>query len=172
MSDVAIEQLISPAHKINPAEEKIKKQPQIDALLLAYLCIFESVQIDRDTAQIQSKGLEASAAAQNKVIALESGVNFAELKWSQLFTKKIVSGKTKIVPKKVAQTILDNLEMQNQEVSAIRGVMEDHLTVLRQGAQVNETNLNSVMDEDQQSVQQGASLMQMLTSLTNQISRI
>lgn len=148
----------------------------IDPLVLAYLYIFDSVQTGRDTAQIQAKEIENNATQQNNLISEEAQQNFATLKWTQLFTKVLAiknkHGTFKTVNKKVAQKTLDVLGSHNQEISAIRSYLEDKLNVTNQYAQINETNLNDTMATSQQSVQQGGSLMQMLTSLTNQISRI
>ncbi len=141
---------------------------KIDPLLLAYMEIFQSVQLNHQTAEIQAKSVAVNAQQQEQMINVEAGINFQTLRWSQMFTHK----KGKTVKKPVSQTDIEKLQSTNQEVSAIRGVIADKITVLRQNAQMNETNLNSVVNESQQSVQQGGSLMQMLVSLTNQVSRI
>lgn len=174
----------------------------IDPLLLAYMYIFESVQTGRETAQIQAKSLENNVEAQNKMIREEATKNFYVLRNSQLYnkvTKTRVQHKTwdpgcpgthwipphwnywytthaiqtRWVGKKdVDPDVLAKLEENNQQISATRGIIESQITVLRQDAQIKETNLNSSIDEDQQAIQEGASLMQMLVSLTNQISKI
>ena len=141
---------------------------KVDPLLLAYMEIFQSVQLSHKTAEIQAKSIAINAQQQEKMINIEAGINFQTLRWSQMFTHK--NGLS--VRKTVLQTDIEKLQTHNQEISAIRGVIADQITVLRQNAQMNETNLNSVVNESQQSVQQGGSLMQMLVSLTNQISRI
>lgn len=175
---------------------------QIDPLLLAYMYIFESVQTGRETAQIQAKSLENNVEVQNKLINEEATKNFYALRQSQIYNKVTKTRvkhqtwdpgcpgthwipphwnvwytthaiQTRWVGKKdVAPSVLANFEEKNQEVSATRGIIESQITVLRQDAQIKETGLNSSVDEDQQAIQQGASLMQMLVSLTNQISRI
>jgi len=149
----------------------------IDPLELAYLYIFESVKIGTETAQIQAKSLQYNAVQQNRLIDLEAQQNFVVLHHSDLFTQRIVVGpNAPTAPqwksKKVAATKLNNLNWQNMEISAIRGVLEDQINGLRQGAQIEETQDNTVINDAQQSIQQGGSLMQMLISLTNQISRI
>lgn len=73
---------------------------------------------------------------------------------------------------KALNNILTKLQNKNQIVAAERNIMEDQLNVTRQGAQVAETNLNSAVNQTEQTLHQGSSLMQMLMSLTNQISRI
>jgi len=153
--------------KIHSTEDKKDNNPYagVDPLELAYLFIFDSVKTGRDSAQIQAKNIQNNALIQNNLIGEEAQLAFMTLRPDQLFT---ANGGAQ----KVAQTVLDDLQSHNQEISAVRGVMEDQLNVLRQNAQVSETNLNSNTDASQQSVQQGGSLMQMLTSLSSQISRI
>ena len=141
---------------------------KIDPLLLAYMEIFQSVQLNHQTAQIQAKAIAVNAQQQEEMINIEAGINFQTLRWSQMFTHK----DGKVIEKTVSAVDINKLQTANQEISAIRGVLADQITVLRQNAQMNETNLNSVVNESQQSVQQGGSLMQMLVSLTNQVSRI
>lgn len=160
-----------------PSQKGGAGKGQIDPLLLAYMEIFQSVQLGHDTAQIQAKGIAANAQQQEKMINLEAGIQFVTLRWSQMFSKVYWlssggGGGVKFVTKKISQSVLQQMQSSNQEISAVRGVIENQLTVTRQNAQVCETNLNSVVNEDQQSVQQGGSLMQMLVSLTNQVSRI
>lgn len=183
---------------IHEVENKKRgKKQQIDALLLAYMYIFQSVQIDHESAVIQAKRIENNALEQSQLIREEGAFQFETLKHSQLyqtfyfgsaaeavmFEKMIphtgwVIHKTPggrimaYIPKTISSAVLGNMSSTNLYISAERSIMEDKLSVLRQGAQVGETNLNSVTDEDQQSVQQGAGLMQMLVNLTNQITRI
>lgn len=144
-------------------------QGQVDPLIFAYMEIFKSVQLDHETAVTQAKAVAVNAQQQELMIGAEANCNFQTLRWSQMFTH---NKKGEILKKTVSQTDIDKLQTANQEVSAIRGVIADQITVLRQNAQMNETNLNSVVNESQQSVQQGGSLMQMLVSLTNQVTRI
>lgn len=161
---------VKPPSELNKAATTQKKQQAdpyagIDPLILAYYWIFTSVQIARDTAQLQAKEIQANAANQNSLIFKEAQKNFFTLSWSKLHTP---NGGAKTVD----QGDLNNMEAQNQEVSALRGVLGDQLNMLRQNAQVSETNLNTTVSDSQQTIQQGASLMQMLVSLTNQITRI
>lgn len=150
----------------NPGQEP---NVQVDPLLFAYMEIFKSVQLNHDTAITQAKMIAVNAQQQEQMINIEANVNFQTLRWSQMFTH---NKKGLTIKKTVSQTDIEKLQTSNQEISAIRGVIADQITVLRQNAQMNETNLNSVVNESEQSVQQGGSLMQMLVSLTNQVTRI
>jgi hypothetical protein len=67
---------------------------------------------------------------------------------------------------------MDSLEANNQETSAIRGVLESRLGLLRQGGSISETNMNSTVDEDQQTTQAGSGLMDLVEQLTGQIMKI
>ncbi len=157
-----------------------------DPLILAYMAIFEAVQINNQSAQVTAKQLQANAYAQSKKIAEENAMNFVLFRWSQLFSRRLTlwlkqkpnGGPTyviknyRIVSKKMGNQTLDNFQSQNQEVSAIRAVMEDQISLLRQSGQIYMTNENTTIDEGQQAIQEGSSLAQMLASLTNQIARV
>lgn len=202
MEDLAIKKVSSPSNdtpkeiKAADLEPKKEKSPfsGMDPLILAYMLIFDSVQTARQSAQIQAKDIQTNALQQNSIIDKEAQLNFQTLPWSILhYQKKVQSANGSIIEhvtpwfggwpatirysmkwftKKAAATALQQFNTANQEVSAVRGVLEDKLTLLRQNSQVSETNLNSTSDEAQQSIQQGGGLMQMLVNLTSQISRI
>jgi hypothetical protein len=175
-------------------EKKGGQEIQIDALLLAYQSIYEAVQLTHQAAQTEAKGMTTNASAQNRLIDWETGLHFQNLSHDQLFAVETIRDKHQIheinpdgsggpwhifyttrhveVPKEVAQKDLEDLDITNQQISAVRNVLEDNLTLLRQGAQVSETQLNSTIDENQQDNQQGSSLLQMLIQLTERISRV
>lgn len=175
-------------------EKKGRQEIQIDALLLAYQSIYEAVQLTHQAAQTEAKGMTTNASAQNRLIDWEAGLHFQNLSHDQLFAVETIRDKHQIneinpdgsggplyifyttrhveVPKEVAQKDLEDLEITNQQISAVRNILEDNLTLLRQGAQVSETQLNSTIDENQQGNQQGSSLLQMLIQLTERISRV
>ena|ERR1700722_6417788 len=162
----------------------------MDALLVAYFLIFNSVQLGHDTALVQAKGLQSNALAQNQLIGLESDQEFSVLRQSQLYDIKhdmvfadappagcIVQntpggGNIVFIPKPVSQADLDANNLTNQQITGNRGVLEDQISALRQDAQIKETALNSTSDGIQQGTQQDSSLTQMLTSLINQLARI
>lgn len=165
-----------PEAPLKPADKK-NPNNQESALLFAYMEILQSVNLNHETASIQAKELQNNAQAQENIIAQEGNFAFLTLPQSQLFTTKVELSSTGAaqnvqIPKTVSASVLQNFQEKNQVVSSVRTVFEDQLTVMRQNAQISETNLNTVMNEDQQSVQEGSSLMQMLVSLTNQITRI
>lgn len=171
------------AHKKSAVQQAAQKKQEngsgVDPLILAYSMIFHAVQINHETASIKSKEVQANAVAQNKLIDREGVFNFYTLSKHQLFAKdvhmNIWNGKhyvTYAMRTKVAQTDLTQLNTKNQEIAALRNQLGDKLTVLQQGSQIKETEVNTVMSENQQSVSQGSSLMNMLVSLSNQISQI
>lgn len=204
------QEIQTPATGVENQEPKQKKDhPPVDALLLAYMFIFESVQINHQSAAVQAKQIESNASAQNKVIRDEENVNFAHFEKGQRDEKIVIitaNGGREVIDaaqigsaafNKILRAIergtyhgkalphskifttftvktgaMQQLQLKNQEISAVRSVMENKITVLRQSAQVGETNLNSAIDDDEQALQEGGSLMQMLNSLTQQITRI
>lgn len=174
-------------------KEEKKNGGNIDPLFLAYMMIFEAVKICHDTASIQAKTTQSLALAQNNLINMDGQLNFYQLHQSQLYNKKVVNQYkygvmpgpwgpvrykkvvghvNKYTPAKVGQTALENVNTKNQRIEALRDQISNKLTVLQQDSSMTETNVNSIMNEDQQDISQGASLMQMLVSLSNQISQI
>ncbi len=144
-------------------DDKKKEQGgSVDPLLLAYMEIYKSVQVNHETAGIQAKEVEANAIAQNGLINQEAMINFSTVSQSQVDALK----------QSKRNTFLQQINTHNQEIAALRNDLGDKLTVLKQDAQVSETNVNTVMNENQQCVSQGSSLMNMLVSLTQQISQI
>jgi hypothetical protein len=170
----------------------------VDPLVLAYLFIFDCVQTGRETAVIQQKDILNNALQQNSLINVEAQQNFQKLSWNQLWQKEIIvtiggvqftfkesqlsqtlinkflaeGGIEKTIGIQVAQTALENLATANQEIGAIRGIFENQLNVLRQNAQLSETNINTTANSCQQSIQESGSLMQMLGSLTDKIENM
>lgn len=143
-------------------DKKKKEQGPVDPLIVAYMQIFKSVQVNHETAGIQAKEIQANANAQNNLINEEAMINFSTVSQSEIDALK----------KSKRNTFLQAISTQNQEISALRNDIEDKLTVMKQDAQVSETNVNTVMNENQQSISQGSSLLNMLGSLTQQISQI
>lgn len=164
--------------------------PGIDPVELAFLMICDSVALNHATAQIQTKALQVNAQIQEQMIDQEGQLNFVMFKHSQLFHKKKWIEWSKFThswyqnnnghmpygykwtPQQVHQSALFQMEAQNQETSAQRGLLENKINVAKQNAQILETQENSTVDESEQSVSQGAGLLQMLVSLTNQICAI
>lgn len=151
----------------------------VDPLELAYLMIYQAVEINHDTTKTQAKALAENAKEQNLMINKEAEMNFVTLTWNQLHRRAKINyfifndpNNYKWVDKNPSQGVLDGMTSKNQEISAIRGVMEDKINVAKQNASVQETNLNSTSDASQQAVSQGSSIMNMLMSLTSQIARI
>ena len=163
---------------IQQADHK-KFDPKIDALLLAFLYIYEAVQIHRDTAAIQAKEIKANVVDQNNLIKEEALLHFDTLltnemlfKWGKRKHRKKGQSKFTWLPKTDDNKILENFNAFNQKIAAQRNIFGDKLTVLKQNVQVEETQINTDVNEDQESISKGSSLLRMLVSLTNQISRI
>ncbi len=92
-------------HKIAPAspvvvEKPVEKKKDADPfgglgpLLYCYMCMYHAVQTSRDTARIQAKEVQNTAAEENKVIGLEAQEKFASLNVSNLESAKLVSDAT------------------------------------------------------------------------------
>lgn len=158
-------------------QQKNEPNPSVEPLLLAFMYIFQSVQISHETALIQGKAIQANALAENNLINEEAQINFITFSKSQLFTKQYLltpygHGKVVYKLKQLSTEIIQNWMAKNQEISAQRNLIGDLYNQKNQQNQQNETNENTVTDEDQQSVSEGSKLMSMLSSLSSQISRI
>lgn len=159
---------IEPKHQIEEIlvqQSEHKKEevpPAIDPLLLAYLEIFKSVQVVRETVTIQAKEVQANSIAQNHLIGEEALINFKTLSASAI----------EKMPQEERNAYLQEINTKNQEISALRSNLGNKMTVLKQDAQVSETNISTGLNENQQTMSQGSSLMNMLVSLTQQVARI
>ncbi|MBI3901123.1 MAG: DUF720 domain-containing protein, partial [Chlamydiia bacterium] len=102
-----------------------------------------------------------NAKQQSALMAQELLYDFATL--SQQAKNNLAAGKG------VNTSLLNNMQNGNERISAIRGILEDQISSLRQSAQVSTTNLNSIANNCEQSISEGSGIMQMLGSLTRQI---
>lgn len=143
-------------------EQKKKKTPALDPLILAWYALHQAVQTSIETANIYANALEVNAVNQNTVINEEAHLNFVVLKTKDADGKKI----------KITQKELEKVTTENEEINAERGFFESQATVLKQNAQMKETDVNTKTQITLQTLSEASGLMQMLNSLTNQISRI
>ncbi len=152
-------------------EKKGRQEIQIDALLLAYQSIYEAVQLTHQAAQTEAKGMTTNASAQNRLIDWEAGLHFKKSEpRDQLFAVETIETNTKKSMRLILTVVValctffmprDTLRYRRRWLkkiwkfwklptngfSAVRNILEDNLTLLRQGAQVSETQLNSTIDK-------------------------
>lgn len=162
-----------PVHSVEKKKAPAQQQSQ-DALLYAFFQILESSNIALDTAKLQASTLQYNANVQEKLNDLNNQFNFVTLTHDQLYQKVYhvsAEGKSYITwePKTVDSTTLINLEEQNQEVEKERSFYSNKIMLEEQNAQVGETELNTTVSSQQQSVQIDSSLLQMVMSVTSQI---
>jgi hypothetical protein len=125
---------------------------------LAITMISESVQISRDTAQVHAKNMQANALIQSALIAEESQINYVTLQQA---------------PIKDGQPDITAMTTTNTEIGARRGDYENRLNMVRQDAQLSETNLNSTVNLSEQSIQLAGNLIDTVgNNLTNLITKI
>ncbi len=182
----------------SPAKQPTaQKRSDIDPLLIAYLCIYKSVLINRDTAQIDAKQLQANADEQDKLIKSESQVKFKTISNSLLFTRVevknvhsdwgfhkprvTISFKTKLRThqmvngKKVtfyAADMLQKYQINNVKVSGIQSYFQQQVNEYAQTGQIDATGLSTLLNTGVQTIQQASYLMNVLAQLTQQISRV
>lgn len=64
------------------------------------------------------------------------------------------------------QGAIDQANARNQEISADRMRLADQLSILQQGANIGEAQVNTISNEAMQTAQEGSNLLQILQSLT------
>ncbi|MCC5832875.1 MAG: DUF720 domain-containing protein [Chlamydiales bacterium] len=160
---------------VNNKEKKKQKLGSIDPLLLAYLEIVNSVKVGQEAARAKTKELNANVNAQQDLINQEAYLNFttvSEADLNGLQDRLSLSHKSSTYIQNAKNQFLECKQMYNQRISAMRDFLGDKLTMLKQNNQLCDTKLNSVISEDQQCVSEGSGLMNMLRSLTQQISHV
>jgi hypothetical protein len=158
--------------------------PPINALEQSYLMIFQAVEIGRSTAEIQNKGMEANAIQQNHLIALEAQQHLKTFGQELFFSlhKNVVnadggpSGDVWVLKEGAdlvkAQKTFETAQIENQRTTAIRQSLENQIGNLKQSASIKETNVNTCINDCEQSIQQCGSIMTMAFSLAQQIARV
>jgi hypothetical protein len=178
-----IDQTATATDSLQPVVAPVKtsaNQDGLDPLLFAYMEIYRAMQITHQTAQVNAKVLAANAASQEDLIQEEAKLHFATLGWhsgdtcplSNISIPGVQNNLPQKTPVKIDPEKLSELELHNQEISALRSGLGNKITMRRQEAEMVETKLNTDVNECQEYMQQGIGLMQMLVSLTNQISRV
>lgn len=153
------------------SENKQKKQQGgVDPVLIAWIQIFHSVQLGHQLANIQVNEMQKNLVAQNNTINEEQMLNFIPIPQDATITMYTPNGPIKIKVKP-SQALIQQITTKNQEIAALRNNKSDVLTVLKQDAQISETKINTVMNENQRTITQGSGLLNMLVGLTNQINR-
>lgn len=169
-------ELHTPAKKLQtPARDLQSPFDGLDAMQIAFLQLYESVQTGRQTAQIQAKSSEANINQQNILIGQNAQINFQNLSWKELFTHKTVKKNGKKVQETVEKTDagakLEQLASVNDEIEAMRSVMEQKINVLGQANSVENANLSNTLNISEESVSAASKTEQELGSLTTQIAR-
>ena len=159
-----------PEKLVEVKSKKLAKPQGVNPLMIAYLQLLKAVRTGQETATIHAKGLEINAAAQNSLIKEQELVNFISIKGEHV-TVMSASGPsyTKVIYKTKE---INEVMIENEEISAVRGYFSEEITQKRQGAQLETTEENSVINKVQQTISESAGLMQMLMSLTNQVTRV
>jgi hypothetical protein len=167
--------------KVLSADNSLDPEQNLDPLIFAWMQIYKTVQINHESAITQAKLIAINAQEQEAMIHDEAQIKFQTFRRSQLFNEQqnVINADGDsppngilFTPKAVGQQTLNELQSNNQEITAVRGVLENQIGVLRQTGQLGETNLNSAINQGQQSIAQGAGILQMFQALTDKISRI
>jgi hypothetical protein len=173
-----------PHKQESSSNKQSPEQLPVDALEASYLMIFHSVEIGRKTAEIQNKGMEANAAQQNRLIALEGKQQLVTFGQNLFFVLQngVVNAdggpSGDVWVRKEGQDLVnanadfDQAQLKNQGITAVRQMFEEQLGNLKQSASIAQTNINSSVNDCEQSIQQCSSLMTMVLSLAQQIARV
>jgi hypothetical protein len=131
-------------------------QKNQDILLYAFFQILESVNIQSNVAATQTKVLESNAFAQQNLNDQQNELNF----------------KTVAKNGDLDETHLESVQMDNQQVQKERNYLSNKLLLAQQNAQVTETQVSTTTNNTQQAAQIDSGISQMLSQITNQISRV
>ncbi len=123
----------------------------IDPIFLAWYYMKQSVSIEQQTAQNQSNELNENANLQERINNEISSINYIQIN-----------------PKDKDSTYIPTVQAQNQQIQKMIDNETSSETILRQQAQMYSTNANTSVNNSQQSAQEGASLLQDLTTMTRE----
>ena len=189
MNDILV---VPPKHKTHHSSLGVGAQAGAsqaqtgNVLLLAYYYILQAVNDQQQSAQIHAKQERSNASAQAKLVCDEKGIGFYQVPtFHQQYTW--VKGSRYIkesfglynhmtwgyhmikVPKSNNDDKVLMAQFKNQEQQKIRESISSQLIGLRQNAQTQQAEINTVVNNLQQSVQQGIKLLNMLAIISKKI---
>lgn len=146
------------AAKIIAASQKHKEQGAQgpDAMLAAWMVIFECIVVATGTTETFAKQIQNSVATQTTLLQEQSQIYLVTL----ANTKGVTTAQ------------LTQLETQNQIAMAQRGIIGDQMTSEQQGTSIFESLLSTKLNEINQSQQEDGSIPQILINLSNRIVQI
>ena len=177
--------------QVHSAEQKSAANllpPHVDVLFLAFMAILTAMNDQQKVAQTQAKQLQANAAQQIKLNDQEEAINFYQLTENELYRISrqkrytynqnggIDGGPPKKIPiysnvKVPIPNAAFKVQTMNQQQEKIRDGLTNQMLMLRQNAQIAESQVNSTVDQSEQAAQEGSTLLQMLVTITNHIMR-
>lgn len=163
----------------------------IDVMALAYYYLVESASTSAESALVQAKRLRANAESQellneeaaqfkwNSIPKLASNhhkVVFSHVHWTWEFWKHDAdlpipgflykTGFTKDFVTHPNEAVVQNVEAKNNQISAQKQFFTNQISSLQMEAQRSATTDNSISQEAAQTMQEGASLLQIVRDLT------
>lgn len=160
-----------------------------DTLLLVIMSIMDAVNIGQERANLQAKQLCVNANAQMSLNNQAQGIAIVAITENEAYQIKTVKIKHSnqtmgdrgfvnhhvwytTQKQKIAQpNAVEQIQTQNQKNESLRDGISNQVLLLRQIAQVGESQINSTMDTDQQSVSMAAGILQLLITITNQVTQ-
>ncbi len=135
-----------------------------DILLYAFFQILESVGIQSNVALTQTKMLESNAQTQQRLNDRQSELNFESVNPNLKFTGKAKDDNN-------INLDIQKVQMKNQQTQKELNYLGNALLRAQQNAQVTQTQVSSTTNNIQQATQIDSSITQMLSQITNQISK-
>lgn len=159
---------------------------KINSFVLVIAALIQSMNVQQENESIQCKQLSSNAQAQEQLNNQQAsfvlqvftqGMEYQKVKMtnrhSELCTapndpagvnKVWYTHKTMIIKHSSA---MYNLNISNEKSECVRNCISNQILLLRQNAQIGESQLNSSVDQSQQTAQEGVSFMQMLVTIVN-----
>lgn len=158
-------------------EKEHQPSPDQDGIMAAYFVILEAVSIQQQTAERIAKEYECGIQVQIKLNNQAAQENFVQLTWNQSHVRVPVANANghfymKTTIKKIGSQTLQTMQMENQQIEKQRNDIANQVMIAQQNAQVDQTQLNTTVNNQQQSTQIDSGLMQMLLQVTNQIDTL
>lgn len=187
VSSVAVDH-VKEQYAVPPASQG-SSSSHPDGLILALISIMQSLNIQQETAQAQCKVMESNAKAQETLNQRQDKENFI------VFTKNMIYNNVEVrnhhskmikegpqpgdffdqqwttveIQKQKDPNALEKIQSSNMQIQKTRDGVANEMLILRQKAQIAQTELGATVNQGEQTVSEFAQITGTLLTITNQI---